>query len=292
MLGEFSATTISPPPASTTTGTAASHSKTTPNSSGPGRPKPAVPSDPDVPTQAEDDFAHELQAGMASMLKELEQNPDMAKQFEEMMAQLGGAGILPGTETGGAHTGDAIKPARPPPPPTTNKAQPAFKTAPTSTKTPASASTSQADSDFQSTIRKTMDRMKASSDSANTAATPDSDSDPEEMIANLLKEMQTANGGPDGDGDDAFGKMLLGMMEQLTNKEILYEPMKELDQKFPGWLVEKRGVLKVEDRERYEVQRGLVREIVGRFEREGYSDGNAEDREFIVEKMQKVRMGA
>ena len=248
-----------------------------------------MPTDPDVPTQAEDDFAHELQAGMASMLKELEQNPDMAKQFEQMMAQLGGAGILPGTETGGAHTGDVIKPARPPPP-MTNKAGEA-KAAPTSTKTSAPASTapSQADSDFQSTIRKTMDRMKASSDSATTAATPDSDSDPEEMIANLLKEMQAANGGPDGEGDDAFGKMLLGMMEQLTNKEILYEPMKELDQKFPGWLEEKRGGLKVEDRERYEVQRGLVREIVGRFEREGYSDGNAEDREFIVEKMQKVR---
>jgi peroxin-19 len=75
----------------------------------------------------------------------------------------------------------------------------------------------------------------------------------------------------------------------LTNKEILYEPMKELDQKFPGWMEENKGTLKEEDRERYTMQRGLVREIVGRFERTGYSDGNAEDREFIVEKMQKVR---
>jgi len=34
--------------------------------------------------------------------------------------------------------------------------------------------------------------------------------------------------------------MLLGMMEQLTNKDILYEPMKELDDKFPDWM-EKNG---------------------------------------------------
>ena len=285
MLGEFSASTISTSTASTSTGTAASQSTTQPSSSGPGRPTPAISHDPDVPTQAEDDFAHELQAGMASMLKELEQNPDMAKQFEAMMAQLGGAGAFPGTEVANPKSGDARKPPRPAPP-MTGKAQESAAS-PTSTKTPASASTSQADSDFQSTIRKTMDRMKASSDSA-TAATPESDSDPEDMIANLLKEMQAANGGADGEGDDSFSKMLLGMMEQLTNKEILYEPMKELDQKFPGWLEEKKGTLSKEDRERYTVQKGLVSEIVGRFEREGYSDGNAEDREFIVEKMQKV----
>jgi len=285
MLGEFSASSISPSTAPTSASTAKSQSTTQPSSSGPGRPTPAIPHDPDVPTQAEDDFAHELQAGMASMLKELEQNPDMAKQFEAMMAQLGGAGAFPGTETGNPKSGETRKPTRPAPP-TTSKAQETPATSP-ATKAPAAASPSQADSDFQSTIRKTMDRMKASSDSA-TAATPDNESDAEDMIANLLKEMQAANGGADGEGDDSFSKMLLGMMEQLTNKEILYEPMKELDQKFPGWLEEKKGTLSEEDRDRYTAQRGLVREIVGRFEREGYSDGNAEDREFIVEKMQKV----
>lgn len=108
-------------------------------------------------------------------------------------------------------------------------------------------------------------------------------------MATLLRELQDANGGADGDGDDTFSKMLLGMMEQLTNKEILYEPMKELDNKFPAWLEGHKGALPVEDERRYGEQRALVREIVGRFEREGYSDGNAEDREFIVEKMQKVR---
>jgi len=39
---------------------------------------------------------------------------------------------------------------------------------------------------------------------------------------------------------------------------------------------------------RYEEQQSLVREIVARFEKKEYSDGNAQDREYIVERMQKV----
>ena len=108
-------------------------------------------------------------------------------------------------------------------------------------------------------------------------------------MASLLKELASAEG---ADGEDGFSKMLMGMMEQLTNKEILYEPMKELDTKFPDWLEKNGAGLKKEDRERYETQRILVGEIVGRFERQGYSDSNTADREYVVERMQKVRIGA
>ena len=111
----------------------------------------------------------------------------------------------------------------------------------------------------------------------------------------MLKEMQASgldsadSGGGAGAGDEEeFSKMLMGMMEQLTNKEILYEPMKELHDKFPAWMERSRGKVGEEDWKRYEVQRGLVGEIVERFERKGYSDADAGDREFIVERMQKV----
>ena len=40
---------------------------------------------------------------------------------------------------------------------------------------------------------------------------------------------------------------------------------------------------------RYQEQQVLVREITARFERSGYSDSDAKDREYIVERMQKVR---
>jgi peroxin-19 len=231
----------------------------------------------DQATLPEDDFAHQLQSGMADMLKELEENPDMARQFEEMMAQLG----APLAQMQATSTVS-----------TDSKAAPSAGAQPRSAATRASAAPAsappfepQTEKDFQSTIRKTMERMQASSDSVSTAASTSTDDD---MLATLLREMQSANGGADGTGDDSFSKMLLGMMEQLTNKEVLYEPMKELDQKFPAWLESKKGTLPKEDEERYKKQRGLVREIVARFERKGYSDGNAEDREFVVDRMQKV----
>jgi len=80
-------------------------------------------------------------------------------------------------------------------------------------------------------------------------------------------------------------------MSQLTNKEILYEPMKELDDKFPDWLRRHEDAADVEkgEMERYKEQRRLVREIVARFERKEYRDENEEDREYIVDRMQKMQ---
>ncbi len=51
--------------------------------------------------------------------------------------------------------------------------------------------------------------------------------------------------------------MLLGMMDELTHKDILYEPMKELDDKFPDWFAKNRSNTPATDVERYEEQQGL-----------------------------------
>ena len=82
--------------------------------------------------------------------------------------------------------------------------------------------------------------------------------------------------------------MLMTMMTQLTNKEILYEPMKELHDKFPGWLEKNASSTDREELGRYREQQKLVGQIGGRFERKGYTDENEQDREYIVERMQKV----
>lgn len=143
--------------------------------------------------------------------------------------------------------------------------------------------------DFQETIRRTMERMQASGDQATAAAAADTSSS-DDFMAELLKQM--AAGGLDAEGgggsEEELSKMLLGMMEQLTNKDILYEPMKELDEKFPEWMAANRDKVPEDDRKRYELQQGYVREIVAKFEESTYSDSNPVDREFIVERMQKV----
>jgi peroxin-19 len=86
--------------------------------------------------------------------------------------------------------------------------------------------------------------------------------------------------------------MLMGMMDQLTNKEILYEPMKELNDKFPEWMVNNRAKTSAEELKRYEEQQKLVKEIVLKFEEPSYADSNTADREYIVDRMQKVSSAA
>lgn len=263
-----------------------------PGPSGPGRPPTnSTAHTADVPLEPapvdEDEFAKQLQAGMADMLRQLQSNPEAVNEFEQIMSQLGGGG--PGIDL----------PMPPQPQPLSSKedfpsAESTSASNPPLKSTTATVSTLPATEDvaFQDTIRRTMDRMKASSASAATTSRANPSED--DIMASLLRELASSSGVDGGASDDSFSKMLLGMMEQLTNKDILYEPMKELDAKFPPWLEErtvggKKGSVKEEEMERYREQRILVRQIVERFERKGYSDEDARDREFIVERMQKVR---
>ena len=63
----------------------------------------------------------------------------------------------------------------------------------------------------------------------------------------------------------------------------------ELNEKFPAWMCKNKDSTKIEDLRRYQEQQRLVGEIVEKFEEKGYLDSTAADREYIVERMQKVR---
>jgi peroxin-19 len=223
-----------------------------PAPSGPGRPTPP----PSKSTVEDDDFAKQLQAGMADLLGELEASPGLQNQFDEMVK---GMGDMDSLVSGAGTSGDQPSAEKP--------------------------STKAAEESFQETIRRTMERMQESGDQASAAA---ASAESDDVFAQMLKEME--KGGFDGEAsDEDFSKVLMGMMEQLTNKDILYEPMKELYEKFPGWLEKNKDKVDKADLVRYEEQHTLVTEIIGRFERKGYSDSNASDREYIVERMQKMQ---
>lgn len=201
---------------------------------------------------------------MADILGDLETSPDMQAQFESMLKELGGA-------TGASAISE---PSIAPQPPASSKSK------------AASPSTTAAEETFQETIKKTMERMQASGESATAAVGTAGE---EDLLAEMMKAMQSS--GLDGEGgEEDFSKMLLGMMEQLTNKEILYEPMKELNDKFPEWMEKNAASQTKDDLKRYKEQQTYVKEIVERFEAKGYSDDNANDREYIVDRMQKLSL--
>lgn len=212
------------------------------------------PQEPETSEAAAEEFSRQLQEQMAALMGGMEETPEMKKELQAIMQELGSAAD-PGASAREEGTSDD---AKPPP--------------------------SGIEEPFQDTIRKTMERMQASGEQATAAAKTD---DPEDILAQMMKEMQ--NGGLEGaGGDEGFNKMLMGMMEQLTNKEILYDPMKELHDKFPAWMEKNKGSTNAEDMKRYVEQQKLVNDIVGRFEKKDYSDNNAADREYIVERMQQV----
>ncbi|KEY73714.1 hypothetical protein S7711_06290 [Stachybotrys chartarum IBT 7711] len=213
--------------------------------------EPALEQDP-----SEEDFAKQLQAGMASLLGELEKSPDMQAQFEDMFKQMSAAA---GDAEGGAPQASGETALK-------TEAQPGEQS-------------------FQETIRRTMERMQSSGDQATAAAASGAGDD---FMSEILKQLGSGDFGADGSDED-FSKMLMGMMEQLTNKDILYEPMKELNQKFPEWLDKNKSTTSAEDLKRYEEQRVVVAEIVAKFEEKTYSDSNAADREYIVDRMQKMQ---
>lgn len=128
-----------------------------------------------------------------------------------------------------------------------------------------------------------MERMKSSEAEVDAAV---ADSEGDDFLAEMLKQMQSAGG--DGESDEDFSKMLLTMMEQLTSKEILYEPMRELADKYPEWLRKNEGKEPSEDIERYRDQYLVVKEIVAKFEEPAYRDENDKDRDYIIDRMQKV----
>ncbi|KAI6896723.1 hypothetical protein KC318_g13981 [Hortaea werneckii] len=255
------------------------------------------------PGEDSEDFAKQLQAGMQNLMGELGENPDMQRQFEEMMQELIRAGAAPDDKKAGEHLRHAADEAGK----VGTDGDETGSTGPGATSGVRSGSkegtgrkaggnggagSGGGGGDFNDTIRRTMERMQASGDAATAASTSGAagggGGSEEDLLAQMMKELQSGGG---AGGEEDFNKMLMSMMSQLTNKEILYEPMKELDDKFPEWLRRHEDAADVEkgEMERYKEQRRLVREIVARFERKEYRDENEEDREYIVDRMQKMQ---
>ncbi|TKA81554.1 hypothetical protein B0A55_02999 [Friedmanniomyces simplex] len=277
-----------------------------PTASGPGRPPHHAVPPPAFPDAGEEALAAQLQAGMANLMSELDGNPDMQKQFEQMMSELIAVGSAGTDEEVGEHLMKAVEGLPTGGAPGVEEGKKSGRRnngggGSASASVGGSAKKGEGDEskDFSSTIRKTMARMQASDSTASASATVPSEQQgsEEDMLAQMLRELQASGGGEAGGeaGEGDFNSMLMNMMTQLTNKEILYEPMKELHDKFPAWMAKQdkgEGKEKVskEDMARYVEQQRLVGEIVARFEGKGYKDENEGDREYIVERMQKVEL--
>lgn len=114
-----------------------------------------------------------------------------------------------------------------------------------------SGASNSAEADVDRAVQRLLsDMAKAGSDDNDDDAIPDLDAlmnggnmeaMGEEMMESMMKEL--SGFGASGDADDVVD----GMMHQLLSKELMYEPMKQVCDRFPAWLAESKAHLSEEE---------------------------------------------
>lgn len=130
---------------------------------------------------------------------------------------------------------------------------------------------------FDNVMRDTMQRLRQSGQNIDEQLKNDPISaNPEDMLAQLLSGM-----GSGESGDVDMSKLLTDMLEQLLSKEVLYDPIKDLNTKFPEYLKEKKGVLPDDEHHTYTKQYELTTEIVAVFEAPEYNGDDEATRDKV-----------
>ncbi|KAH9473207.1 hypothetical protein Pst134EA_000282 [Puccinia striiformis f. sp. tritici] len=102
---------------------------------------------------------------------------------------------------------------------------------------PSDANDVETTKNFQEAIQETMEKLKQSDNSAKAKSDEN--------------QLQT---------------ILQSFMEELMSKEIMYEPLKDMNRLFPDWITENRAKLSKEDLNRYETQSQIIEQVISKFE--------------------------
>ncbi|KAJ3492697.1 hypothetical protein NLJ89_g11180 [Agrocybe chaxingu] len=140
---------------------------------------------------------------------------------------------------------------------------------------------------FQDKIKQAMDKLK-DSESKMGGASPGAAPTPESLEALLQSLGDLGLGGEGGDEKELAG-FLETMMSQLMSKDVLYDPLKELAEGFPPFLMNPPKPLSDDDKKRYDNQLVCVRKILVVFEKQDYNDSHEEYGKQIVDLMSEMQ---
>ncbi|KAJ3772949.1 Pex19 protein family-domain-containing protein [Lentinula raphanica] len=180
----------------------------------------------------------------------------------------------------------------------------------TSTAAGPTSTSSGGGSDFQSKIKKTMEKLKESetnmqvrshrhsslviwSNGSQNASSSASSENPETLqgLLNSLKDLGLDDLGASGEGEEdeaELASFLESMMGQLMSKDVLYDPLKELNDKFPAFLTNPPSNLSSDDKTRYEKQYDCVKRIIVIFDDPSYKEGGVQSAK-VVELMGELQ---
>lgn len=231
----------------------------------------------------EEQMASNLQLGMDAFLNQLNDSPETQQQFEKMLADFAGqlniddlAAVAAAADSSSSPTSATSKNA-------------SNNSASNSTSTASAPGTSSTKPSLQDTINKTMNRLNESKQEIDESVQNEAD---DGFLSNILKELESTMGdvgGGEGGQDMDLGNMINELLDHMAAKEVLYEPMKEMNEKYPIWIKDNSSKITDEERERYLNQHKIIKEIVIKFESPDYSDDNEEHKKYITARMELMQ---
>ncbi|GIX71655.1 peroxisomal biogenesis factor 19 [Caerostris darwini] len=109
-------------------------------------------------------------------------------------------------------------------------------------------------------------------------------------VANLLGSLGLGNN-PDVESMPELMPIMQSVMQRLMSKDLLYPSLKEIVEKYPGWLNEKKSSFKTEEYDNYQKQYEHMKEICEEFEKDIDQSEAAKKEQFetVLKMMQKVQ---
>ncbi|KAF4325575.1 hypothetical protein BBO99_00002023 [Phytophthora kernoviae] len=116
--------------------------------------------------------------------------------------------------------------------------------------------------DVNAGVAKTLQNMAKAAEDMEGVGTAQVEAMGEDMMSEMMKKFEEM-----GEKSD-FQDLVDGMMQQLLSKDVMYDPMKQICERYPEWLAEKEPLLSKEDYERYGKQYQYFQQIVAVYESE------------------------
>ncbi|KAG6811334.1 hypothetical protein H0H92_007955 [Tricholoma furcatifolium] len=147
---------------------------------------------------------------------------------------------------------------------------------------------------FQSKIQQAIDKLRESESSlkdstSKSAGAAGADGLPKELEALLAAMGGAGAGAGEGENEEELAGLLESMMGELMSKEVLYEPLKELSESYPGYLANPPEPLSPADHSRYTKQLECVTKILAVFDKPSYSDSDPASKEAVTTLMSEMQ---
>lgn len=143
--------------------------------------------------------------------------------------------------------------------------------------------TGQQSAGFKDIVSNTLDRLKENSNKVDTNLEKEKKQhNSDDVLSQLLDQLV------DGTGDEeGMDNAILSMLNQMSSKEVLYQPMKEMQVEFSKWFEDNEDNEEYKEKmDTYRKQYDLVEKIVVIYEKEDYN--NDKNREEVTELLDQL----